>query len=368
MIITDLSLNAFRNYAHETFHFSPHINVITGENAQGKTNLLESLFYLSRGYSHRAGKTADLVSFGKDGFFISAEVSREAIHHTVQIKYENRRKTLKVDGKKEKSHASAGKIIHTILFEPDDLRIVKAGPEKRRRFLNEELSGHKPAYLPVLKKYRKVLLQRNALLKEIKYAPSMTSLLDGWDEQLADLGTKLMVYRLSYLKRLDGVARRLHETLSDHKEKLSLFYRNNLIDRMQDADAIRTHFKERLTASRKDDIRRGSTTYGPHVDDIIVHINGRDAKKYGSQGQMRTAAVALKLSQIEIYHEATGDLPIVLLDDILSELDAVRQEKILDILGRTQAFITCTDSGFAGRYPDDMKQIITIKNGHQSLE
>lgn len=365
MIVTDLSLIYFRNYTRQTFRFSPHINIITGENAQGKTNLLEALFYLARGYSHRTGRTADLTHFDAPGFSITAEVLKQDIHHTIQLKYENRRKTLSIDGKKEKRQAAAGQLLSPILFEPDDLRIVKAGPEKRRRFLNEALSAYKPAYLPVLKKYRKVLSQRNALLKEVKYAPSMAVLLDGWDEQLVELGTKLIAYRVAYLKKLDAASRDLHEILSDHRESLALFYHNNVLEKLSDVKQLRDIFKQKLAASRETDIARGSTGFGPHVDDLIVQIDGRDAKKYGSQGQMRTAAIALKLSQIEIYHEASGDLPIVLLDDILSELDQVRQEKILDILGRTQAFITCTDSRFSSRYPEAMKKIIKIQNGQQ---
>ena len=364
MIITDLQLKHFRNYASEQFDFSDHINVITGANAQGKTNLLEALFFLARGYSHRATTAADLLQFEQPAFFARAGIWRDGIRHEIRVRYENRRKVLTIDGKKEPKHAAAGKIVHTILFEPDDLRIVKAGPEKRRRFMNEEISGHMPGYLPVLGHYRKALAQRNALLKEIRHAASLKSLLAGWDAQLVHYGARLIRYRQAYLKRLNAVAQQLHTGLSDGREALRLSYRNNVIDQPADQEAIARRFDERLKASVEEDIARGSTATGPQVDDMQVCIDGREARKYASQGQQRTAAIALKLSQIEIYRHATGDWPIVLLDDILSELDAVRQEKILAILGRTQAFITCTDSRFAERYPDVMKQVLTIQDGH----
>ncbi len=368
MIITDLQLQHFRNYTSEQFDFSDHINVITGANAQGKTNLLEALFFLARGYSHRATTAADLLQFEQPAFLVKAGIVRDGTHHEMRVRYENRRKVLTIDGKKEPKHAAAGKIVHTILFEPDDLRIVKAGPEKRRRFMNEEISGHMPAYLPVLGHYRKALAQRNALLKEIRQAASLKTLLAGWDAQLVHYGARLIRYRQAYLKRLNAVAKQLHAGLSDGQENLQLAYRNNVIDQPADQEAIARQFDARLKASAAEDIARGSTAAGPQVDDIQVRIDGKDARKYASQGQQRTAAIALKLSQIEIYRHATGDHPIVLLDDILSELDAVRQEKILAILGRTQAFITCTDSRFAERYPDAMKRVLTIQNGHRMTD
>ncbi len=365
MIIKALRLNHFRNYQEEVFHFSDHINVITGSNAQGKTNLLEGLFFLSRGYSHRALTVSDMASFESDHFFIQADLMKETVHHKICITYQNKKKSLTVDDKKEKSHQRVLKIYNTILFEPDDLRIVKAGPEKRRRFMNEEISGMLPGYLPVLKKYRKVLAQRNALLKNIRYSPSMRPLLAGWNEQLVDYGVKLMAYRLDYLKQLNRSAKALHDVLSSNREQLSLYYQDNVIDRFVQMEAMRDAFMEKLQTSETKDIERGTTHFGPHVDDIIVKIDGRDARKYASQGQQRTAAIALKLSQMDIYHELTGDYPVVLLDDILSELDAHRQQNILSILGRSQAFITCTDSHFAGYYEEANKKIIHISDGHQ---
>jgi DNA replication and repair protein RecF len=368
MIVTGLTLRRFRNYSEETFDFSPRINVITGDNAQGKTNLLEGLFLLSRGYSHRTHHMADLAMQGEKApgrFAIEAEVTAHQTRHRLALLMKSSSKEWVVDGHKGRRQRDVHRLMHTILFEPDDLRIVKAGPARRRQFINEEISGYLPGYLPVLKTYKKTLSQRNALLKEVRRSPSAAVLLDGWDAQLVESGTKLVRYRLAYLKRLNETARPLHASLSDHKETLNLAYSSNLIDQAADEHAIQACFEAKLKASRSRDIERGTTGYGPHVDDLSILIDGMEARKFASQGQQRTAAIALKLSQIAIYQKIAGESPIVLLDDILSELDDVRQEKILEILGQTQAFITCTDSRFSDRYPEAMKKIITISHGHQ---
>jgi DNA replication and repair protein RecF len=368
MIVTRLTLRAFRNYGEETFVFSPRINVITGDNAQGKTNMLEGLFLLSRGYSHRTRHVADMAMQGAQApgrFAIEAEVTAHQTRHRLSLLVKDGHKHWIVDGHSGKKQRDVHRLMHTILFEPDDLRIVKAGPARRRRFINEEISGYLPGYLPVLKTYKKALAQRNALLREVRRSPSAAVMLDGWDAQLVESGTKLVRYRLAYLKRLNETARPLHGSLSDHKETLSLAYSSNLIDQAADEHAIQACFEAKLKESRSRDIERGTTGYGPHVDDLSITIDGMEARKFASQGQQRTAAIALKLSQIAIYQKITGESPIVLLDDILSELDEVRQEKILEILGQTQAFITCTDSRFSDRYPEKMKKIITISHGRQ---
>lgn len=361
MILRSVRLYHYRNYSEIEVNFSDHINVIVGENAQGKTNLLEGLFFLSRGYSHRTAKTADLVQFDEPGFFIEAVVEQRNVRHKISVRYENRKKILTVDGKRAKRKQVLGHLYTAILFEPDDLRIVKAGPEKRRRFMNEEIAGSMPGYMASLRNYSRALQQRNALLKDLRRYPSMRSLLDGWDNQLAEFGSKIVAYRLDYLKRLNKIAKKLHSILSSGKENLSLYYQNNLIESYTDPITVKKIFRDKLKSSLESDIERGSTQFGPHVDDIVVCINGRAARKYASQGQQRTAAISLKLSQIDIYKEITGDYPVVLLDDILSELDAERQENILSILGRNQAFITCTDSGFSDYYKE--KKIIPIHNG-----
>lgn len=365
MIVKKLHLVNYRNYADESFSFSPGINVICGKNAQGKTNLVESIYLLSRGYSHKTGTLSDMARFESPGFFVQCEIEKDSIGHVLSIKVQDKKKTTTLNGKKESKREPILKVLTAILFEPDDLKIVKEGPEKRRRFINNEISGFKPGYPYMLKNYIKIQNQRNALLKEIKYDSTLALTLDSWDEQLVKYGAGLMRYRIDYLRRLNLKARDLHRDLSGGLEELVLYYQNNVLENPQDFGALEAIFKAKLSESRKEDIARGATTYGPHVDDILIHLNGKDAKKYGSQGQQRTAAISLKLSQIEIYKESTGDYPVVLLDDILSELDDRRQRNILSILGKTQAFITCTDPGFIENYSEYPSRVIEIMGGRK---
>ncbi|MEF9918955.1 MAG: DNA replication/repair protein RecF, partial [Eubacterium sp.] len=363
MNLTKLHLVNYRNYADETFFFSEGINVICGQNAQGKTNLLESITLLSRGYSHRSGSLSDIQGFDTEGFFAECEILRDGISNTLSVKMQDKKKILSLNHKKETKRESVLKVLNTILFEPDDLKIVKEGPEKRRRFMNNEITGFRPHYEYVLKNYMKILNQRNALLKEIRYNGSLRETLDSWDEQLVKQGVSLMGYRIDYLRRLNVKARALQWELSSHKEEMVLFYQNNVLENIREFKDMEGIFKEKLKASREEDILRGKTMFGPHVDDILIHLNGKDAKKYGSQGQQRSVAISLKLSQIEIYKESTGDYPVVLLDDILSELDDKRQRNILSILGKTQAFITCTDSTFIESTGGNKNTVILIENG-----
>lgn len=365
MILSRLHLVNYRNYSEESFEFSPGVNVICGKNAQGKTNLLESIYLLSRGYSHKTGTLSDMIGFDKDGFFVEGTVDGETGRNMLSVKLSGKKKTTALNRKNESRRDAILKVLNTILFEPDDLKIVKDGPEKRRRFMNNEISGFRPHYQYILKNYTKIHSQRNALLKEIKYDRTLAATLDSWDEQLIKYGAPLMRYRIDYLHRLNRRARELHRELSGGLEEMTLFYQNNLLKELEDTERIETIFRDQLRISRQTDIAKGATTYGPHVDDLMIKLNGRDAKKYGSQGQQRTAAISLKLSQIEIYREGTGDYPVVLLDDILSELDDKRQRNILSILGKTQSFITCTDSRFIENYSGVPVKVIGIENGHQ---
>jgi len=361
MIIESVRLINYRNYQQETFCFSKGINVICGKNAQGKTNLIESLFFLARGYSHKNGTLKDLPGFDQPGFQLFCTMKQQDVSHRLKVLYSGQHRERFVDGQKAKQGQISG-LLNTILFEPDDLKIVKEGPEKRRRFIDQEISGYRPIYLRVLKEYQQVLSQRNALLKNIRYDSSLKGMLESWNEQLIQYGVRLMQYRMDYLLKLNRNAQPLHHMMSNASEELTLYYQNNIMTTVEDVHQLEALFRRKMNESLEEDLEKGSTRYGPHVDDMVIHINGRDARKFGSQGQQRTAAIALKLSQIDIYKESTGDYPIVLLDDILSELDEKRQQNILSILGDTQSFITTTDDQFMQHY-GKTAQIITIENG-----
>ncbi|HEY5556205.1 DNA replication/repair protein RecF [Acetobacterium sp.] len=363
MFIEDLQLIHFRNYEHEVINFKKGINVVVGENAQGKTNLIEAMFFLSRGYSHRASNLSELAQWEQDDFFINAHVVSAGVKHKITMKSNQGKRQILLDDKTGKRDRING-VFNTILFEPEDLKIVKEGPDKRRRFLNQEISGFRPEYHYLLRDYEKVLNQRNTLLKNIHYQPSLRETLSVWDEQLVSIGTRLMNHRIRYLHRLNKEAGVIHKILSQGNENLTLYYQNNIIDSLEDAARLKNIFKQRLEGCREEEINRGSTIYGPHVDDILIEINGKDARRYGSQGQQRSAAISLKLSQIEIYYENTGEYPVVLLDDIFSELDESRRQSIIKLLNKTQAFITCTEDVIRQR--DEMpfkKNVIHIQQG-----
>lgn len=342
MFIEDIHLINYRNYQNEKVSFEKGINIIIGENAQGKTNLIEGIFFLSRGYSHRASSTSELANWNHQDFFINATVVSGEVRHQLKIISKGKKRQLLLDGKPGKREKIV-RVLNTILFEPDDLKIVKEGPDKRRRFLNQEISGFKPEYHYLLRDFEKVLNQRNALLKEIRVEKSLICTLDSWDEQFINIGTKLMKHRIAYLHRLNKEANALHKKLSLKRENLTLYYQNNLITKLADVEDLKNIFRKKITESRDEEIKKGSTIYGPHVDDILIEINGKDARRYGSQGQQRTAAISLKLSQINIVYENTGEYPIILLDDIFSELDENRCKSIIELLKNTQAFITCTE-------------------------
>ena len=363
MFIEDLQLIHFRNYEHEVINFEKGINVVVGENAQGKTNLIEAMFFLSRGYSHRASNLSELAQWEQDDFFINAHVVSDGVKHKITMKSNQGKRQILLDEKTGKRDR-INRIFNTILFEPEDLKIVKEGPDKRRRFLNQEISGFRPEYHYLLRDYEKVLNQRNTLLKNINYQPSLRATLSVWDEQLVSIGTRLMNHRIRYLHRLNKEAGVIHKILSHGNENLTLYYQNNIIASLEDASRLKNIFKQRLEGCREEEIQRGSTIYGPHVDDILIEINGKDARRYGSQGQQRSAAISLKLSQIEIYYENTGEYPVVLLDDIFSELDERRRQSIIKLLNKTQAFITCTEDVI--RQEDEMpfkKNVIHIHQG-----
>lgn len=363
MFIENLQLIHYRNYENESISFKKGINVIIGENAQGKTNIIEAMFFLSRGYSHRASNISELVQWEHDDFFINAHVVSDGVKHKITMKNNDGKRQLLIDGKTGKRDKITG-IFNIILFEPDDLKIVKEGPDKRRRFLNQEISGFHPEYNYLLRDYEKVLNQRNTLLKNIRYEPSLRGTLGVWDEQLVSVGTRLMKHRIRYLHRLNREASALHKILSHGQENLALYYQNNIINSLVNVAELKNIFKQRLEGCQEEEIQRGSTIYGPHVDDILIEINGKDARRYGSQGQQRSAAISLKLSQIEIYYDNTGEYPVVLLDDVFSELDENRRKSIILFLNKTQSFITCTEDVLKeGDEKSFKKNVIHIHQG-----
>lgn len=341
MRITRLRLNQYRNYT--ALDLAPHggVNVLVGDNAQGKTNAIEAVFLCAFGRSHRTSRDGELIQAGAEGGHVGLELVSEATGaRQIQVKLRSgERKRLLIDGQPAARLGELMGVLNVVMFAPEDLALVKGGPGERRRFLDMELSQCRPAYFYALQQYNAALRQRNALLK----GPPGTvqpDMLEIWDVQLSALGAQIMEARRAFVERLYGIAQGLHGRLSGGRERLGLEYAPNVAFAPgQDAAAL---LSQALTQSAREDIRRGFTTAGPHRDDMAVYIGDVDVRAFGSQGQQRTAALSIKLSELALLQEETGEAPVLLLDDVLSELDPSRQRFLLESVVGCQCFLTCT--------------------------
>lgn len=345
MKLTSLQLKHFRNLAEITLIPGEHINVIYGDNAQGKTNLIEAIWLFTGNQSFRGSKVSELIAFTEP--FCEARISfedREREQHAV-LKLGAKREILLNQVPLKKKAELAGHF-YCVIFSPDDLDFVKGSPRIRRNFLDEAIAQITPQYLDYLDQYEKTLEQRNALLKDLSHQPYLRETLDIWDLQLAKLGTILSIYRRDYLAKLSTLATSIYCGLSSGKEEFSVSYQSSAFEQLPgryDDEAITCYF-ERLQQGLQQDIRQGFTGVGIHRDDVEVNIGGLSAKTYGSQGQQRSAILTLKLAEANLLRKVTGETPVILLDDVMSELDAKRQDYILNHVQEGQVFITCCDS------------------------
>ncbi len=347
MYIKEIELTNFRNYKEQKVSFSRGVNIFIGKNAQGKTNLLEGIYLNAFGKSFKNIKDKELIKFGEDYCRIKTLSENEEGENTTEIAIRSDgRKGIKKDGIKVKKASELLDRIYIIIFSPEDLRIVKDEPEKRRKFINRELCQIRAGYLFDLNEYNRVLKQRNTYLKEKEIDGD---LLDIWDRQLAACGTRIIRKRKQFIEKIDEISRDIHYGITNGEERLELKYEASI----EPVDNLEDNFYGILAASREDDIRNGTTGKGPHRDDIRISADGIDLRRFGSQGQQRTAALSLKLSEIRIIEEEKGEKPILLLDDVLSELDNDRQLMLIQSLGENQMFITTTEimESVAGRLP-----------------
>jgi DNA replication and repair protein RecF len=338
MIIETLELKDFRNYEAEEVVFHEQVNILTGRNAQGKTNLIEAINLLALGKSFRTRREPELVRFGAEEARVKGVFVKGERPHTAEVRLRAGsagRKSYVVNGLETGTVSELLGGVYTVVFSPEDLRVVKGEPEMRRRFLDRELILLRPLYYHKLKKYRQVLKTRNALLKSERVS---SDLLDVYDEQLAEAALDIMNARASYLKRLSGAAAASAEKITDGTEALSVAYKPHIspIDDEYSKEAILNVFAR----CRERDIFVKSTEAGPHRDDFAVFASGLDLRVYGSQGQQRTAALSLRLAERALIKEEAGEDAILLLDDVMSELDAGRQERLLSSFGENQIFIT----------------------------
>lgn len=334
MYAESLQLGNFRNYERLDLELSPGVNLIYGENAQGKTNILEAVYLLGTARSYRRSKDAEMIRFGCQEAHLRMKVIRGGADSKIDMHLKKAGgKGAAVNGLPIRRTSELFDAVQLVFFAPEDLSIVKRGPSERRRFADSVLCSTSGIYLKDLTEYVKCLNQRNSLLGEISFKPSLADTLSVWDEQLSRLGRRVMEKRGEFTSEMSSLAADVHERLTGGREKLQIAYE-------PDADAA--SFSEMIFAMHERDIRRKHTGTGPHRDDWAIKVNGTDLRTYGSQGQQRTAALSLKLAEIEYIERIRGVRPILLLDDVFSELDAGRQGCLVDALKGTQTLITTT--------------------------
>lgn len=339
MYLREIQLKGFRNYENLELGFHKKVNLITGKNAQGKTNLLESLYIMSLGKSFRTNKDAEMIGFDAEFCKAKSISYKNDEDLEVEIIISKEGKSVKIDGVKTLKNADILENVYMVVFSPEDLKIVKDEPEKRRKFIDRELCQLKPVYFKNLARYKKILQQRNALLKQNEINEA---LLEIWNIELAEYGSKIILQRKEFIEKLNKISGKIHKNITNCKEDLEIYYESN-IPYQENLKEQQEIFLKTLTQRVKNDIFRRTTTCGPHKDDIKICVNGIDIRHFGSQGQQRTAALSLKLAEIKLIKEETREDAILLLDDVLSELDHERQSFLINSLEEVQLFITTTE-------------------------
>ena len=347
MRINKLTLEGFRNYRGQTLEFDPACNVIHGENAQGKTNLLEAMVYLSCGKSPRTRTERELISFdGGEARIIGEIYSREREFITdITLRAGSRRK-MTVNGVAAKNASELSEVLHTVFFSPEDLFLIREGAAARRRFMDQSLCQLRPRYARALAEYHRLYEHKTRILRDREENPGLLAMLPDFNEGMCRMGAILIHYRAQYCRALDAYAAPAHGDCSGGREKLKLRYETvkTVIDPFAKTEDIAQNLRDHQQSHYHAELSSGLCLSGPHKDDFLVEVNGRSARQFCSQGQVRTAALCLKLADREIHRSAVGEYPVMLLDDVLSELDPKRQEYVLNRISGGQVFITCCEN------------------------
>ena len=346
MYVESLNINNYRNYDELFITFDKNTNILYGDNAQGKTNILEAVYMAATTKSHRGSKDKEIIKIGEEESHIRLCLKKSDINHQIDVHLrKNKNKGVAIDGIPIRRTTELFGLLNVIFFSPEDLTIIKNGPSERRRFLDLELCQLSRLYYQNLSNYHRILNQRNNLLKQIVYNKSLMDTLDVWDIQLVDYGARIIKERKNFISMMNEIIKDIHYNLTSGKENLEIIYDNNV-----DIENFYKVLKDKIDI----DLNYTSTQVGPHRDDIIFMINDTDARKYGSQGQQRTVALSLKMAEIRLVKNIINDNPILLLDDVMSELDKKRREALLDEIKDIQTIITCTG------YDDFIKEQVTI--------
>lgn len=356
MIIKSIELADYRNYDSLTMEFSPGTNILYGDNAQGKTNILEAIYVSATTKSHKGSKDRDIINFDKEEAHIRTYIEKGGIESRIDMHLRrNKSKGLAVDGQRLKKAAELIGMCNIVFFSPEDLGIIKNGPSERRRFVDMELCQLDSFYFYNLSNYNKIVDQRNSLLKDMFYNPQLKDTLNIWDMQLVSYGSKIIERRKLFIEQLNEIIGDIHYSLSGGRERIRVQY---------EPDVEIEEFEKKLSSNQERDIKAKMTTVGPHRDDFSFLIGDIDIRKFGSQGQQRTAALSLKLSEIELVKKITKDTPVLLLDDVLSELDSNRQNYLLNSIGEIQTIITCTGLEEFVNNRFEIDRVYKVTNGH----
>lgn len=362
MKISSLKLKNYRNYNSIELSFSPATNILLGKNAQGKTNLLEAIFTCAIGKSMRASKDSEVIKWGEENAKIELEVVKNFGKSKIEIYFLKNKKAIKINGLPIKRIGELLGELRCVFFSPDELKLIKESPEDRRRFMDIDLSQISKVYFNLLNKYEKIIRSRNKLLKDFKDKNSIKKsnleqfnledfkrMISVYNIQLAECASKISISRNNLIVSLQPYVKKTHAFLTNNKEDLEIEYQtsfpipNELLKGNEKIEQLKNKFISLYEKNLEKDLALGYTTIGPHRDDIKVLINNVDVKSFCSQGQQRTAALSMKLAELEIIKQQTGEMPILILDDVLSELDSQRREKLLNFCSKTQTFISSTD-------------------------
>ncbi|MBQ9792881.1 MAG: DNA replication/repair protein RecF [Clostridia bacterium] len=357
MYIESVKLDNFRNYSTCEVKLKPHLNVFKGNNAQGKTNFLESIYFSSIGKSPKTTREKDLILWGKDNAKININLKKQYFNQTIET-YINAKtnKSIKINGLAIRKIGDLIGEMPVVYFSPEEIGLIKDGPADRRRFMDIDISQLNRNYFYLLCRYEKVLSERNKLLKQTKNFDSLYDTIDLWDTQLAEIASKIIFFRLDFIEKIKEPAKKVHSNITSNKEVLEISYQGIKIKNVEE---IKQKLLSFYKSSLKKDFEFGYTTVGPHRDDVEITVNNIDVRNFGSQGQQRLATLSLKIAELVLFEKQTGEKPILLLDDVLSELDTKRCQNLLKEISEYQTILTTTKFN---KKIDEQSAIFIVKN------
>lgn len=344
MIVTELRFENYRNLKNNTVIPAENVNVIYGENAQGKTNLIEAIWLFCGGHSFRGSKESEMIAFDNKYFRLGMNFFSGGREQSADIAFGQNRKQIRINGVERSSSSYLTEVFSAVVFSPEHLNLIKRGPNIRRRFIDAAICQHRIRYASLLSKYQQIINQRNALLKDIRKHSELKDTLAIWDDSLITVGAMIMKERYDYLKMLREPAKTYHLGISAEKETLDIEYQSTTkTEENDDIGTLTEKLRAAFDASQREDFYTGYTSVGPHRDDLDFKINGISVRRFGSQGQQRSTVLSLKLSEAELLYQKNEERPVILLDDVLSELDNNRQDFLLNKVEAYQVFVTCCE-------------------------